>query len=83
MADAKPDPATLTFEAALAELEDIVTRLEGGQTALEDSIALYERGEKLKARCDALLRDAEMRIEKITLSADGRPQGAEALDFDK
>lgn len=83
MAEAKTDPATLTFEDALKELEGIVTKLEGGQVSLEDSITLYERGEKLKARCEALLKDAEMRIEKITLSADGAPKGTEPLDVDR
>jgi exodeoxyribonuclease VII small subunit len=83
LADAKPDPAKLNFEDALKELESIVTKLEGGQVALEESISLYERGEKLKQRCETLLKDAEMRIEKITLSADGKPKGTEPLDVDK
>ncbi len=83
MADAKSDPAKLNFEDALKELESIVTKLEGGQVALEESISLYERGEKLKQRCETLLKDAEMRIEKITLSADGKPKGTEPLDVDK
>lgn len=83
MADAKPDPAALNFEDALKELESIVTKLEGGQASLEDSISLYERGEKLKQRCETLLKDAEMRIEKITLSADGAPKGTEPLDVDR
>ena len=80
MADAKPDPAKLTFEDAINELEKIVSQLEGGQTSLEESIGLYERGEKLKARCEALLKNAEMRIEKITLGADGGAKGVEPLD---
>ena len=83
MADAKPDPATLTFEDAISELEKIVSQLEGGQTSLEESIGLYERGEKLKARCEALLKNAEMRIEKITLGADGGAKGVEPLDVNK
>jgi exodeoxyribonuclease VII small subunit len=83
LADAKSDPAKLNFEDALKELESIVTKLEGGQVALEESISLYERGEKLKQRCETLLKDAEMRIEKITLSADGKPKGTEPLDVDK
>ena len=74
------DIAALPFEKALAELEDIVTRLERGNVALEDSIAIYERGEALKKHCDGLLRNAEMRIEKITLGADGKPAGAETFD---
>jgi exodeoxyribonuclease VII small subunit len=77
---APPDIATMPFEAALAELEGIVDRLEKGAVSLDDSIRLYERGEALKARCDELLRNAEMRIEKITLSADGKPKGVAPLD---
>lgn len=61
----------LTFEKAMAELEAIVARLEKGDVPLEDSIKLYERGEALRARCDALLQDAELRVEKITKTADG------------
>ena len=83
MAEAKTDPAALTFEDALRELEEIVSKLEGGQVSLEQSISLYERGEKLKQRCETLLKDAEMRIEKITLSTDGTPKGTEPLDVEK
>ncbi|MBS7542359.1 exodeoxyribonuclease VII small subunit [Ancylobacter oerskovii] len=74
------DVATLSFEKALAELETIVGKLEGGNVPLEESIVLYARGEALKARCDALLKDAEARVEKITLGADGRPAGTVPLD---
>ena len=72
--------AALPFEKALAELEEIVTRLERGNVALEDSIAIYERGEALKSHCDALLKNAEARIEKITLGSGGKPIGTEPLD---
>ncbi len=71
---------TLSFEKALAELETIVGKLESGNVPLEESITLYQRGEALKARCDALLKDAEARVEKITLSADGKPAGTVPLD---
>ncbi|GLK85279.1 exodeoxyribonuclease VII small subunit [Ancylobacter defluvii] len=74
------DVSTLSFEKALAELETIVGKLEGGNVPLEESITLYARGEALKARCDALLKDAEARVEKITLGADGRPAGTVPLD---
>ena len=57
------DVATLPFERALAELEEIVRKLEQGSVSLEDSILIYERGEALKKHCDALLKSAEMRIE--------------------
>lgn len=71
---------TLSFEKALAELESIVAKLEGGNVPLEESITLYARGEALKTRCDALLKDAEARVEKITQGADGRPTGTVPLD---
>lgn len=74
--------AGLTFERALAELETIVERLEAGKVDLEDSIAIYARGEELRKHCEALLRAAEARIEKITLKGDGTPSGTEPLDVD-
>ncbi|TBW34501.1 exodeoxyribonuclease VII small subunit [Siculibacillus lacustris] len=76
------DVAALTFEKALAELETIVARLERGDVALEESIAAYERGEALKAHCTRLLSAAEARVEKIRLSAEGRPVGVEPLDVE-
>lgn len=60
--------STLTFEAALKELEGIVARLEQGQVDLEDSIALYERGQALKAHCENKLKTAESRLEKLVLN---------------
>lgn len=80
MASTSEDLAKLPFEEALKELETIVTQLEGGQVALDKSIELYERGEKLKVHCETLLKSAEARIEKISLAADGRPKGTEPLD---
>lgn len=74
------DVSALPFEKALAELETIVQRLEKGDVALEESIQIYERGEALKRRCEALLREAEARVEKITSDAAGRPVGTEPLD---
>ena len=74
------DISKMPFEAALAELEGIVDRLEKANVTLEESINLYERGEALKARCEALLKDAEVRIEKIVLGADGKPKGVVPLD---
>lgn len=82
MTETSAEIAKLPFETALAELESIVDRLEKGAVALEDSIKLYERGEALKAHCDELLKNAEMRIEKIALTADGKPKGAAPLDGD-
>lgn len=81
MADeAHADVRRLSFEKALAELESIVQKLERGDVALEESVAIYERGEALKRRCDELLRQAEARVEKITLDASGRPSGTAPLD---
>lgn len=81
--NANADVASLAFEDALKELEAIVARLERGDVPLEESIDIYTRGEALKARCDALLKQAEARIEKITLGADGKPTGTAPLDVDK
>lgn len=78
--DTHADVADLPFEKALAELEDIVKQLEGGRVPLEHSIAIYERGEVLKRHCEALLRKAEVRIERISLGQDGRPTGTVPLD---
>jgi exodeoxyribonuclease VII small subunit len=81
MADAKPKPVDdITFENALAELEGIVQRLERGDVPLAESIAIYERGEALKARCSKLLAEAEARVEKIRLGPGGKPAGTEPLD---
>jgi exodeoxyribonuclease VII small subunit len=80
--EVKQDISEIPFEAALAELEQIVDQLEKGAVALDESIRLYERGEALKKRCDELLKNAEMRIEKITLAADGGFKGVIPLDDD-
>ncbi len=76
------DVSVLPFERAIEELESIVKRLEEGTVPLEESVAIYERGEMLKARCEDLLRQAEARVEKITLDASGKPAGSEPLDVD-
>ncbi len=70
----------MSFEQALGELERIVAQLEAGKAPLQDSIAIYERGEALKTHCETLLKTAEARIEKITLDRDGNPTGTEPLD---
>jgi exodeoxyribonuclease VII small subunit len=72
----------LPFEKALAELEDIVRRLERGDVPLEDSIAIYERGEALKKHCESLLKKAEARIEKITIGPEGKAAGKTPLDVE-
>jgi exodeoxyribonuclease VII small subunit len=83
MADAKDDDiSTLSFEKALAALEDIVAKLEGGKVELAESIKIYERGEALRKHCEAKLAEAEARIEKITLDPSGKPKGTTPLDVD-
>ncbi len=72
----------LTFETALAELEAIVTRLERGDVPLEESVAIYERGEALKKRCETLLNQADERVQKISAGKDGVAVAAEPLDPD-
>jgi exodeoxyribonuclease VII small subunit len=74
-----PDIQTLPFEAALKQLEEIVTKLERGDVPLEESIAIYERGEALKKRCEALLAEAEERVERIR-TAEGKAVGTEPFD---
>ena len=76
------DVKRLPFERSMEELETIIKRLEGGQVPLEESVQIYERGEALKRRCEELLRQAEVRVEKITLDASGKPTGTEPLDVD-
>lgn len=73
---AAPAVDGLTFEAAMSELEGIVDKLERGDVPLEESIAFYERGEALKARCEALLKNAEMRVEKVRLKGGNAPEAA-------
>lgn len=70
----------MSFESALRELEQIVTRLEQGEVDLEDSINLYERGQALKAHCEKKLKSAESRLEKIVVGAKG-PERVEPLDL--
>ena len=80
MADAN-DIDALTFEQALAELEQIVAKLESGQAPLEESIAMYERGAILKAHCEKRLEAARLRVEKIVMGAgEGAPR-VEAAEF--
>lgn len=69
----------MSFEQALAELEGIVSKLERGDAPLETSISLYQRGAELKAHCEAKLKDAKLKVDKIVLGPDGAP-GTEPLD---
>ena len=75
-----PDIAALNFEDALKALEEIVRRLESGDTPLEESIDLYTHGNALRAHCQARLDAAQARIEAIVTGADGKPTGLRAFD---
>ena len=75
------DVEQFSFERAIEELESIVKRLEDGKVPLEESVAIYERGEALKRRCEDLLRQAEARVQKIALDTSGTPTGTEPLDI--
>lgn len=70
----------MSFEEAIRALEDVVARLDGSDVALEESIKLYERGAKLKARCEAKLKEAEEKVAQITLNAEGEPAGTTPVD---
>ena len=84
MTDASASPAVstdLSFEDALSRLEGIVSRLESGQAPLEESIALYEEGARLKTHCETRLKAAQLRVEKIVVGADGQAKGVEPAEF--
>lgn len=76
------DIKSLSFEKALDALETIVAKLESGKVDLEESIKIYERGEALRKHCETKLAEAEARIEKITLGANGKPTGVAPLDVE-
>jgi exodeoxyribonuclease VII small subunit len=91
----RPDPArhccgmasepqtidTLSFEDALKALETIVRQLESGDVPLEDSISLYEKGEKLRLHCQKRLDAAQARIERIVAGPDGAAAGTQPFDL--
>ena len=66
-----PDIASLSFEQALDELETIVKQLEGGRGKLDEAIGSYERGAALRRHCEAKLKEAQAKIERISVAADG------------
>ena len=74
--------ADLSFEAALARLEEIVRLLERGEAPLDKSIELYQEGDRLKRHCEVRLKDAQARIDQIALGADGKPAGVKPFDAD-
>jgi len=72
----------MSFEAALAELEQIVRSLEQGSEPLDASIELYQRGDRLKRHCESRLKAAQERIDQISLGPDGQPAGTVPFDVD-
>lgn len=75
------DPiAELSFEDALKRLEAIVQQLESGEVPLEESIRLYQEGDRLRSQCEARLKSAQARIEQIQLGGDGQPQSTRPFD---
>ncbi len=79
MSDASSE---LSFEDALKALETIVARLESGDASLDESITLYSQGDGLRAQCEARLKDAQARIDKISLGTNGAPTGTQPFDAD-
>ena len=81
-----PEPAAdqnsseLSFEDALKRLEEIVRTLERGEAPLDQSIELYQEGDKLKRHCEARLKAAQARIEQIAFGSDGQPKGVKPFD---
>ncbi len=75
MSETEADIAAMSFEQAMKELEAVVGQLERAEVPLDQSIRLYERGAALKERCAKLLKEAEERVEKITLGEGGVPSG--------
>ena len=74
------DLAKMSFEEAMKKLEEVVRDLESGNVELEKSIALYEEGARLKAHCEKKLKEAEEKVAKITLGADGNPTGTTPVE---
>ncbi|MGR3364264.1 MAG: exodeoxyribonuclease VII small subunit [Maritimibacter harenae] len=72
----------MSFEEAMGELEQVVSQLERGDVALEESIKLYERGAALKAQCETKLKAAEEKVAQITLDRDGQPTGTAQVETD-
>ena len=80
MAEDPQNISDMSFEEALRALQQVVRQLEDGEVPLDQSIALYERGEKLRAACQARLDAAQARIEKIVSGPEGKPAGPEPFD---
>ena len=70
----------LSFEDALKRLEEIVRALEKGEAPLDQSIEIYQEGDRLRRHCEARLKDAQARIEQIAFGSDGKPVGLKPFD---
>jgi exodeoxyribonuclease VII small subunit len=79
-ASAEIDVSQLSFEDALKRLEEIVRTLEKGEAPLDQSIELYQEGDRLKQHCEARLKEAQARIEQVAFSTDGKPAGLKPFD---
>ncbi|QFT64732.1 exodeoxyribonuclease VII small subunit [Roseivivax halotolerans] len=80
MSDEGKPVEEMSFEEAMRALEEVVGQLERGDVPLEQSIALYERGAKLKKRCEQKLKEAEEKVAAITLDAEGQPKGTTPVE---
>ena len=80
--DVPEQQGELSFEVALARLEEIVRTLEKGEAPLDQSIELYQEGDRLKRLCEARLKSAQARIEQIAFGSDGKPSGVAPFDAD-
>jgi exodeoxyribonuclease VII small subunit len=80
--DIPADIAKMSFETALEALEEIVQKLERGEVSLEDSIDAYTRGTQLKRHCEAKLKDAQARVDKIVTGPSGGAAGLEPADIE-
>lgn len=80
MSERENPPINLSFEEALKRLEEIVRTLEKGEAPLDQSIELYQEGDRLKRHCEARLKEAQARIEQIALGSDGQPAGLKPFD---
>ena len=81
MTETDPDIAAMTFEDALRALEEVVRGLESGEVPLDATISLYERGEKLRAHCQARLDAAQARIEQVVANSAGQATGTTSFDI--
>jgi len=69
----------MTFEEALSELETIVKKIDTGQESLSEAVSSFERGVVLKNHCEKMLKEAKLKIEKVTMTAENKVEFTEAL----